>query len=268
MGRHGLWAGLWNLFVAASPRYAPQTRWSPTSASIAALGIVLAAPLAAYCAAQIYDWIAGLGGAGAFPPGIIERRLMTHDAVYLFTMHATLLCLTIIAASRFSCRPAIVLALTPPEDARRVYAASLLVALAAALIWFSVFIAWMPEAVREDWRPYQELMIRPRSWLMVPIRVLLAPLSEELLFRGFLFAALSRSRLGFMGAALITSIAWTALHVDRTPLAQLQLFSSGLFMCWLLVRTGSLRVPLLCHVLYNATVSFIVIVLGWPALSH
>jgi membrane protease YdiL (CAAX protease family) len=261
-------ARLWSLFVSGSPKFVPQTRWRAFSASFVSVAIIVIAPLAALCAAKIYHWIAGLGVAQVFPPGEIDRLLMTQEAVYLFTLHATLLCLTIIAASRFGCRPARVLALAPPVDARRVYAASLLIALAVTAVWFSVVMTWMHHGIREDWLPYQEQMARPRSWLIVLIRVLLAPVAEELLFRGFLFPALLRTPLGFLGASLLTSLCWTVLHVDRPILALLQLFAAGLFSCWLLVRTGSLRVPIICHVLYNAGVTFVVIVLGWPALSH
>jgi membrane protease YdiL (CAAX protease family) len=80
----------------------------------------------------------------------------------------------------------------------------------------------------------------------------------------FLFPALAKSRLGFAGAAIIVSAAWTSLHVDRTNLALAQLFAAGPLLTWMLVRTGSLRVPILCHVLFNSGVSFAVIVLGIP----
>lgn len=99
---------------------------------------------------------------------------------------------------------------------------------------------------------------------MPPILCLLAPVAEELLFRGFLLSALAKSRLGLAGAALVTSAAWTALHVNRTSLALVQIFLSGLLLSALLARTGSLRIPILCHVLFNLGVSFVVIVLGLP----
>jgi membrane protease YdiL (CAAX protease family) len=60
------------------------------------------------------------------------------------------------------------------------------------------------------------------------------------------------------------SVAWTSLHVDRTNLAVAQLFAAGLLLSWMLMRTGSLRVPIFCHVLFNTGVSFMVIVLGIP----
>jgi hypothetical protein len=81
-----------------------------------------------------------------------------------------------------------------------------------------------------------------------------APLSEELLFRGFLLSALARSRLGFTGGAIVSTVWWTALHAGYSPAGIVEVFVIGLFFCWLLWRTGSLRVPIFCHALYNSLI--------------
>lgn len=221
----------WNLFFSGRPAYASKSPWGAISASFTALLILAMAPVAAYCAGKTYDWITGLGSAGSFPPGAIDRLLMTHEAVYLFTLHSTFLGFTIFAAGRFNGRAKEVLALASTPKGRRVYINSLLIACLAALVWFAIAMTWVPNLVREDLMPYQLQMARPRSWLIVPIRTLLAPIAEEFLFRGFLFSALSKTELGISGAALVTSLAWTGLHVDRSILAYVQLFGSGLFLC-------------------------------------
>ena len=71
-------------------------------------------------------------------------------------------------------------------------------------------------------------------------------------------SALARSRLGFAGGAVVTTSLWTALHAGYSIAGILEVFTIGLFFSWLLWRTGSLRVPLFCHALYN---SLIVLVL-------
>jgi hypothetical protein len=81
-----------------------------------------------------------------------------------------------------------------------------------------------------------------------------APLSEELLFRGFLLGALAQTQLGFIGAALLSTVAWTALHPGYSLVGLLDVLANGLLFCWLLWRTGSLRVPLLCHAAYNGSI--------------
>jgi len=244
--------------------FKPQSPWSPVAAAAATLAIVAAAPLVAYVAARGYAWIAGLGQPGGFAPGVIEARLVTHEAVYVAVLNLTMIGLTLLAARRYGASAARVLALGPPPDGMRAYLAGMLIAAAATALWFGVLLTGWSDAVLEDIRPYTDLMQRERSWLMPPILCLLAPVAEELLFRGFLLSALAKSRLGLAGAALVTSAAWTALHVNRTSLALVQIFLSGLLLSALLARTGSLRIPILCHVLFNLGVSFVVIVLGLP----
>jgi membrane protease YdiL (CAAX protease family) len=250
--------------VERTPRELTLTPWSPLGASIVTLAIVVAAPLLAHLAARGYAAAVDLGRTGSFGPGLIDRQLMTYEAVYMTVLNAAMIALTLVAARRPGYPAATTLALHPPKGGWRAYALSLLIAAAATAAWFGVFSSWVPDLVVQDFRPYKELMQRERSWLMPPILCILAPVAEELLFRGFMFPALAESRLGFTGAAIVVSAAWTALHVDRTTLAMAQLFVAGLLLSWLLVRTGSLRVPMLCHVVFNTGVSFAVIVLGFP----
>ncbi len=245
--------------------YRPCTPWGALSAILATLAIVAAAPLSGFVVSRTYAWWVGLGAPGAFTPGKIEGRLMTHEALYVVGLNLAIIALTLIAAWLFAGRVRDVLALGPPVHGARAYRAALAVSVLATALWFGVLLCAIPGIVAADVRPYRTLMAREMSWLMPPILCLLAPVAEELLFRGFLFSALARSRVGVIAAAIITSAAWTALHVNRTELAYAQLFASGLLLSWLLVRTGSLRVPILVHVLFNMGVSFVVIVLKLPA---
>ena len=238
--------------------YVPQTRWGAMSAVVVTLAILGCAPLAAFAAARIYDRLAGLGEPGVLLPGEVERQLIVHDAVYLVVLNATMIALTLLAASSFSSRAKNVLALHSPPAGDWAYATAISASIAAIAAWFGIMLTWKPEAVIEDLRPYLEMMARDGAWLLPPIFCLAAPVAEELLFRGFLFSALSKSRLGFVGAALLTTAAWTSLHVGRSPYAHAQLFASGLFLTWLLVWTGSLRVPILCHMLFNSGVTLLV----------
>ena len=66
--------------------------------------------------------------------------------------------------------------------------------------------------------------------------------------------ALAQSRLGFWGAALISSLLWTALHAGYSLVGLAEVFAIGLFLSWLLWRTGSLRVAIFCHALYNSLI--------------
>jgi CAAX protease family protein len=79
-------------------------------------------------------------------------------------------------------------------------------------------------------------------------------LSEELLFRGFLLAALAGSAVGFWPGALIVTGLWTVLHAGYSPAGIVEVFLIGLYFSWLLWRTGSLRVAIFCHAFYNSLV--------------
>lgn len=80
-----------------------------------------------------------------------------------------------------------------------------------------------------------------------------APLAEEIIFRGQIFAALSQTPLGFSGSALVTSALWAGIHWPTQELYVVGLlFLMGLLLCWLLVRFGSLWVTIACHAAWNA----------------
>ena len=85
---------------------------------------------------------------------------------------------------------------------------------------------------------------------------------EELLFRGFLLTALSATALGYWRAAVIATLAWTALHFSYSWVGLTEVFVIGLYLSWLLWRTGSLLPPLFCHALYNSCL--LVALRFWP----
>jgi membrane protease YdiL (CAAX protease family) len=155
------------------------------------------------------------------------------------------------------------LALNRPRGAPGVYLAAvfLLVLLNGAVSVVQYFT--FPQHMYTDLKPFVGFMTGP-DWLLALLVIGVgAPLSEELLFRGFLQSALAGSRLGFAGASLVSTILWTALHASYTPFGIAQVFLIGLFFCWLLWRTGSLWVAIFCHALYN---SLVVVVLRYVPL--
>lgn len=260
-----LFTAIRSLVFGAPPPYVPSTRWGAPQAILATAAIVVLAPLAGYAAAQAYAFATGMGVPGSVAPGGFERQLLTYEAIYTASLNVAMIALTVMAASRYGDSWCRVLALAPPAPGIGAYILMLAAALGVTAIWFGSLLLVRPDLVIEDFKPYRELMSRERSWLMPPIYCLLSPIAEEFLFRGFLISALARSRMGLAGAALLSSLAWTALHVDRTDLARIQIFAAGLFLAWLLIRSGSLRVPILCHAAFNIGVSFMVIVLRLPA---
>lgn len=81
--------------------------------------------------------------------------------------------------------------------------------------------------------------------------IVVAPLMEEALFRGFLFAGWSRSALGVAGTIMVTSALWAVLHVQYGIHEFAALFSFGIVLGYARYRTKSLWVPILMHGFFN-----------------
>jgi uncharacterized protein len=89
--------------------------------------------------------------------------------------------------------------------------------------------------------------------LALPGIILGAPLSEELIFRGALFAAIRNSWFGQTGAVVITAALWALIHGASAPwLFVFVIFIMGLLLGWLLLRFGSLWVTIVVHAAWNA----------------
>jgi uncharacterized protein len=92
------------------------------------------------------------------------------------------------------------------------------------------------------------------------LTTVIAPICEETLFRGYVFAALSKWR-GWLPAAAITGLLFGAVHVGSAPVADLiPLAVLGFGLCWLYRRTGSLYPCIAAHSLNNS--------LAFGALEH
>ncbi|HRI16377.1 MAG TPA: CPBP family intramembrane metalloprotease [Verrucomicrobiota bacterium] len=93
---------------------------------------------------------------------------------------------------------------------------------------------------------------------MAGFAVVLAPIVEELLFRGLLFPLfrdLGWSRVAWWGTAL----AFGFIHLNAAAFVPLSAF--GLFLAWLYARTGNLLAPITAHLLFNL-IPFVTIALG------
>ena len=76
-----------------------------------------------------------------------------------------------------------------------------------------------------------------------------APIAEETFFRGFVYGGL-RGRIGTLGAMLISTLFFTALHFTLDQF--IPIFALGIFLAWLYERTGSLYPGILLHASNNA----------------
>ena len=81
--------------------------------------------------------------------------------------------------------------------------------------------------------------------------VIIAPLAEEFLFRGFLYSQLSRTVLGGWGAITLTSFIWTIIHFQYELLILVVLFIFGLFLGYIRFAYNSLGLPIALHAVNN-----------------
>lgn len=89
--------------------------------------------------------------------------------------------------------------------------------------------------------------------------VVAAPLSEELFFRGFMFAGLRRS-IPLWPAAVLSAAIWGALHLGGGNVGvAIQLAIFGVILAWLYERSGTLWAPILAHATNN-TIAFVLLV--------
>ena len=81
--------------------------------------------------------------------------------------------------------------------------------------------------------------------------VVVAPIIEEFLFRGFLYSQLKRSFLKEWGAISVSSLVWTAIHFQYGIGILFFLFLFGLFLGYFRKRYDSLLIPIALHAINN-----------------
>ncbi len=80
--------------------------------------------------------------------------------------------------------------------------------------------------------------------------IVLAPLSEEIVFRGFFFRGLM-SGFGPFPAILITAAIWSVMHVQYELFFMAQILAFGIFLGWMRWRSDSLILVMIVHAVIN-----------------
>ena len=88
------------------------------------------------------------------------------------------------------------------------------------------------------------------GYLIVAI-VFVGPLFEELLFRGFAFKGIAHSPAGPVGAIIITSIIWAAIHFQYGLYAKTFIFVLGIAFGVARWKSESVVLPFVLHSLLN-----------------
>jgi len=88
-----------------------------------------------------------------------------------------------------------------------------------------------------------------RLLLSAGLATLIAPVTEEFLFRGYIYGVLRRY-LGAVPGLLIASVLFAAIHMNGPAFAPLFVLAACLTLAY--EATGSLLTPMLMHALFNA----------------
>ena len=101
-------------------------------------------------------------------------------------------------------------------------------------------------------------LLQPESiWgyiLLIIAVAIIAPIGEELLFRGFLQQFLEQHWKDITRAILITSLFFSIIHMN--PYWFIQIYILGVMLGFLSWKTGSIFPPLILHALNNGTALF------------
>lgn len=103
--------------------------------------------------------------------------------------------------------------------------------------------------------------------------IVVAPITEELFFRGFFYRAL-RTRMRVVWAVLIDSVVFASIHVQYygTPLVLVVIVFFAIVACLVYEKTGSIFATIAIHVTFNTVASFgsfpvVAIVIGVSMLT-
>jgi len=88
-------------------------------------------------------------------------------------------------------------------------------------------------------------------WLLLIAFCVAAPLTEELFARGFLYRGWSESFLRPFGAIVLSSLVWTAMHLQYDWFFFFEILTIGLLFGYLRHRTGSTWLTVVLHGLNN-----------------
>jgi len=142
----------------------------------------------------------------------------------------------------------------------------LVIAFVALVVMMTVLEILTHVLGRESVAPFQTDSYRAaRAAGLLPLMwvafVAVAPVGEEIAFRGFVFRGWAASPIGPAGAILLTSLIFSAGHTQYDWFGTFQTFCLGTLFGWLRWRTGSTVVTILLHTAINFVATL------WSALK-
>jgi membrane protease YdiL (CAAX protease family) len=138
---------------------------------------------------------------------------------------------------------------TPARRAAGLVVLTILAFLAFSVIWALILEVSTKEKLLEQLGANETALLLALSALLTTV---IAPICEEMLFRGYIFAALSKWK-GWLPAAVLTGILFGLVHIGSAPAVDLiPLGVLGFMLCMIYRRTGSLYPCIATHSLNNS----------------
>ena len=229
----------------SDPSCSPSTAWPPWTAPVALIGgIVLAA-----VGGLLVDLPALAFGVklttSHTPPGLVILDTLVQDIAFvLAAVYCARLGGRVVRSWQFGLR----------RPGAGWYSAGAMILL-LLIVFVVLSVAWS-EAVNPTKEKLLEQLGTHEGALMLLLSAgltcVVAPICEELLFRGFIFTALRNWR-GTLPAALITGLLFGGVHVGSAPVLDLvPLAGLGFGLCLLYRSTGSLYPCIVAHSINNS----------------
>lgn len=168
----------------------------------------------------------------------------------------------VVGVSRVSVRRGLGLALPPLADSVWLILSSIVFVLLyfhLIAVLAGVFPGLRDLAISESAWMHHALSGMPLPLLLAG--AMLVAIAEEVFFRGFLLRALLR-RFGPMITIIASAACFALVHLSLAK--ALPTLVAGLWLGYVVVRTGSIWVAVAAHFLLNATAFVGVMVVGWP----
>ena len=201
--------------------------------------------------------------------GLLNVSLADGSAdVYMLQLTSVpihMLCLLVVA-SRLQSNPFDVLGLRAPEQlgvfiktSLKLVAGTLTVCAIIAVIYTLCTDTDIPTNSNQEL--LEAAMRRTPLSQTVLSTCILAPVVEEMVFRGLLLQSFRGTRLWFWGAAVVTSLLFALVHVvTANPFMLAPYFLTGLACAWGFRITGSLWVSIGIHSLKNAVAVMVILI--------
>lgn len=228
--------------------------WPAWTGFVALGGALIMATLLALLV-DIPALVAGVKIGSHPPPGLELADTIAQDAAFVLT---AILFASYggrrVGAWQFGLRS------TPVWRAAGFIALTLAGFLLFSALWAALLDVSTKEKLLEQLGANETALLLGLSALLTTV---IAPICEEILFRGYIFAALSKWR-GWLPAAALTGLLFGGVHAGSAPAADLvPLAVLGFGLCWLYRRTGSLYPCIAAHSLNNSLAFAVLEGWGW-----